>query len=90
MTISLDNRQYRRYPHSVGCATVDLIWIPKRRRAVLVGDVKNDLYKILNDVAVEKGWFIKALEIAPDHVHLLVEYDTDHSIAQVVLSLIHI
>jgi putative transposase len=38
----------------------------------------------LNDVAIEKGWFIKALEIAPDHVHLLVEYDTSHSIAQVV------
>lgn len=84
MTINLADRQYRRYYHSIGCATVHLIWIPKRRRAVLVGDVKNDLLKILNDVAVEKGWFIKALLIAPDHVHLFVEYDTDHSIAQVV------
>lgn len=84
MKVNLADRQYRRYPHSIGCVSVHLCWIPKRRRAVLVGEVKNDLYKILNDVAVEKGWFIKALEIAPDHVHLLVEYDTSHSIAQVV------
>jgi putative transposase len=27
---------------------------------------------------------IKALEVAPDHIHLLVEYDPNHSIAQVV------
>jgi len=31
-----------------------------------------------------KGWFIKALEIASDHVHILVEYDPTHSISQVV------
>jgi putative transposase len=35
-------------------------------------------------VANDKKWIIKALEIAPDHIHLLVEYDPHHSIAQVV------
>jgi putative transposase len=82
--MNLAGREYRKYPHSIGCVSVHLCWIPKRRRAVLIGDVKNDLYRILHEVALEKGWIIKALEIAPDHVHLLVEYDTSHSIAQVV------
>ncbi|MCJ2544244.1 IS200/IS605 family transposase, partial [Thermostichus vulcanus] len=36
------------------------------------------------EVAAEKKWFIKVLEIASDHVHLLVEYDPHHSISQVV------
>ena len=40
--------------------------------------------EILQSVANDKKWFIKALEVASDHVHLLVEYDPQHSIAQVV------
>ena len=52
-----------------------LIWIPKRRKPVLVGDVKIRLSQILTEVANEKKWIIKALEIAPNHVHILVEHD---------------
>jgi putative transposase len=40
--------------------------------------------EILQSVASDKKWFIKALEVASDHIHLLVEYDPHHSIAQVV------
>jgi putative transposase len=39
---------------------------------------------IFQEVANEKNWVIKAIEVASDHVHLLVEYDPHHSIAQVV------
>ncbi len=54
-------------------AHVHLVWIPKRRKKVLVGQVKIRLAAILSEVATEKGWLIKGLEIAPDHVHVLVE-----------------
>lgn len=40
--------------------------------------------EIFQSVANENKWFIKALEIAPDHIHLLLEYDPHHSISQVV------
>ena len=40
--------------------------------------------EIFQSVADENKWFIKALEIAPDPIHLLLEYDPHHSIAQVV------
>jgi putative transposase len=66
---------YRHSEHSVGLATVHLVWIPKRRRPVLKGDIKLRLSEILDSVAQEKEWLIKAKEIAPDHVHLMVEYD---------------
>lgn len=79
-----DSRQYRHNNHSVGSATVHLIWIPKRRKPVLVGDVKKRLSQILTEVANEKGWIIKALEIAPDHVHILVDYDSNTPINGVV------
>ncbi len=82
--MKLAGREYRKYSHAIGCISVHLCWIPKRRRKVLTGDVKQDLYEILHEVALEKSWLIKALEIAPDHVHLLVEYDTSHAVNQVV------
>lgn len=74
---------YRRSGRAVGLAHVHLVWIPKRRKPVLVGDVKFRLAAILNDVASERGWFIKALEIAPDHVHVLVEHSSDVAIHEI-------
>lgn len=77
-------REDHRNRHSVGMANVHLVWIPKRRKPVLVGEVRLRLSQIITDVAVEKGWIIRALEIAPDHVHLLVEYDPKTPINSVV------
>ena len=67
----------------MGLATVHLCWIPKRRKPVLIGKIRNRLAEIINQVAVDKTWLVRSLEIAPDHVHLLVEYDNKHSIAEV-------
>lgn len=79
-----DSLGYRYSNHSVGLATVHLIWIPKRRKPVLVGEVKMRLSEILDSVAHDNDWLIKAKEIASDHVHLMVEYDEVTSIASVV------
>lgn len=50
---------------------------------MLVGEKRGRLTEIFESVAHDKGWFIRSIEVAPDHVHLLVEYDEQHSIAQV-------
>ena len=78
-----DSFGYRHSNHSVGLAHVHLIWIPKRRKPVLVGAVRLRLSFILDEVAAEYGWIIKAKEIASDHVHLMVEFDARTSISQV-------
>ncbi|MEH2030843.1 MAG: IS200/IS605 family transposase [Nostoc sp.] len=77
---------YNHYNHCLGLATVHLVWIPCRRRRVFANkeDLKLRCIQILKSVANDNKWVIKALKIAPDHVHLLVEYDPHHSIAQVV------
>jgi putative transposase len=63
-----------------------MLWIPCRRKRVFARNepLKLRCIEIFNEVANEKKWVIKALEIAPDHIHMLVEYDPHHSIAQVV------
>lgn len=80
----MDNRVYRHNNHSVGSATVHLVWIPKRRKKVLIAGVKTRLAAILTEIANENEWIIKAMEIAPDHVHLLVEYPPNVAIHQIV------
>ena len=74
---------YRHDSHRLGLATVHLVWIPKRRKKVLTGNIRLRLAEIFQSVATDKKWFIRSLEIAPDHLHLLVEYDATHSIAEV-------
>ena len=78
---------YRHGNHSVGLAHVHLVWIPKRRKKVLVDQVKIRLAAILSEVATEKGWLIKGLEIAPDHVHVLIEHGSDVAIHKIVKAL---
>ncbi|MDJ0615394.1 MAG: IS200/IS605 family transposase [Calothrix sp. MO_192.B10] len=65
-------QQYRRKNHSVSLVNYHLVWIPKRRKKVLVGDVENRLREIIWDVCQEKDWKVIALEIMPDHIHLFV------------------
>lgn len=76
--------EYRHYNHAVGLAVVHLVWIPKRRRKVLIGAVRDRLFQIFSEVASEKGWLIRALEVAPDHLHLFVEVHPTDAINQVV------
>jgi putative transposase len=79
-----DSFGYKHSNHSVGMANVHLIWIPKRRKPILKGEIRLRLSQILDGVAADREWIIKAKEIASDHVHLMVEYDENTPIAEVV------
>lgn len=65
-------QQYRKSNHSVSLINYHLVWIPKRRKRVLVNDVEKRLREIVWQVCQENGWIIIALEIMPDYIHLLV------------------
>ena len=74
---------YRHSKNSVGLATVHLCFVPKRRKRVINGDVRTRIIQIFQSVATDKDWLIRSMEAAPDHIHLLVEYDDKHTIGQV-------
>ncbi len=63
---------YKHSRNKVFLINYHLIWCPKRRKKVLVGDIKIRLEQIINEVAKEKNIEILALEIMPDHLHLFV------------------
>ncbi|NES02580.1 MAG: IS200/IS605 family transposase [Okeania sp. SIO2F4] len=67
--------EYRRNPHSVTLINYHFVFCPKRRKAVLIGQVQQRLQEIIFELCTEYNWRLIALEIMPDHVHLFLEVD---------------
>ena len=64
-----------RYRHTAGCVAslrYHLVWCPKYRRPVLGGAVAEALTALLHAKAAALGCAVEALEVMPDHVHLVV------------------
>lgn len=61
-----------------------VVWCPKYRRKVLVDDIAERLKAILENTAFEFKSEIIALEIMPDHVHMLIEVDPQFGIHRLV------
>jgi putative transposase len=69
----LVQEDYKTHNHVKFLVNYHFVFIPKRRRRVLTGDVATRLRQIFLALAIEKEWEILALEVAPDHVHLFVK-----------------
>lgn len=60
--------EYRRTESSVSSVNYHFVFVPKRRKAVLVSSVAQRLQEIIFGLVTEHGWKLIALEIMPDHV----------------------
>lgn len=61
-----------------------LVWCPKYRRPVLVGDVAERLTELIaREVEVMDGSILE-LVVMPDHVHLFASFPPDRAIAQIM------
>ena len=67
--------EYKHNNTSVVMINYHLVFCPKYRRKLLVGEIKKRLSEVFDGVAKENGWQIIAKEIMPDHVHLFVYAD---------------
>jgi len=61
-----------------------LVWIPKHKRKILTGDVKNDLETYIREIAEKLETNIESLEIQPDHIRLIVSAPPRYSPAGLV------
>jgi putative transposase len=76
--------EYRRDEHRLHLVVYHLIWCPKRRKPILVGDVARDCRTLIEAECNEHGWSIESLAIQPDHVHLFVRVWPKDSAADVL------
>lgn len=79
--------RYRKNSSAIFSLKYHLVWCPKYRRPVLIGDIRERLSVVLHEVANENGWIIHTWEIMPDHVHLFIETDPTASPAGVVAAI---
>ena len=48
------------------------VWIPKYRKQLLKGEIRDFLEELFKEIAREYAFEILAMEIMPDHIHLFV------------------
>lgn len=61
-----------------------VVWCPKYRRKVLEGPIAKRCEQLIRKTAASYRAEVMALEILPDHVHLLVEVDPQLGIHRLV------
>ena len=66
------SQSYRHDRTSVSLLNYHFVWIPRRRRPVLVGPVAERLTVVIHETAAELDCIVLALEVLPDHVHLFL------------------
>jgi putative transposase len=66
------SQRYRHKKTSVTLINYHFVWIPVRRRKVLVGPVADRLEALLREAAERIEGDIQYIAIQPDHVHLFV------------------
>lgn len=76
--------EYHRDEHRVHLIVYHLVFCPKRRKAVLVGDIASDCAALIRRKCEQRGWNVLALEVMPDHVHLFVRAWPKDAAAEVV------
>ena len=65
----------RGYKHENTCVHLMMyhfIWIPKRRKKILIGKIKGRLIELIKNKSTELGCEVISVEVMPDHVHLFI------------------
>ena len=78
---------YKSNKNVVYSSKYHVIWCPKYRRKVLVGAIAKRLKEIMHKTALKYRADLIALEITPDHVHVLCEVDPQFGIHRFVKNL---
>ena len=60
------------------------VWIPKYRKSILKGEIKEFLEELFKEIAQEYGFEILAMEVMPDHIHLFVSAPPKYSPSTIV------
>lgn len=75
---------YRHRNTSVSLINYHFVWIPRRRRKVLGGEIAKRLSELIAETTLKLNCQIIAQEIMPDHVHLFLNCPTDISPDQIM------
>ncbi len=61
-----------------------IVWCTKYRKQILTGGIDEELKSMLEQIAAEYSFTITAMEVMPDHVHLLLDCKPQFMISDMV------
>lgn len=76
--------EYRLTPNTVYACQYHVVFCPKYRRKVLVGDAEARFKELAPIAAADAGAEILEMEVMPDHVHLLLEVPPTIAVGKVI------
>jgi putative transposase len=80
----LKDSRYTKNAGAVFNLSYHIVFCPKYRLKVLVGEVEQRLKHVLYATAQQYGVLIETMEVMPDHVHLFVTSDPTRCVAEIV------
>jgi len=84
MEIKNTAKEYRSDKHLVFSCQYHVIFCPKYRRSVLVGEIGQRLKELILEKQEEYGYVVLDMEVMPDHVHLVLDVNPKVGIYRVV------
>lgn len=76
--------EYKSNNNVVYSCKYHVVFCPKYRRKVLVGDIKTRLKELVASICAEWNVDLLEMEVMPDHVHLLLDVDPQFGIHRAV------
>ena len=70
--------------HAVYEAKYHLVWCPKYRKRILVGQIRERVRELFFEIAERFDFEIDRCEVVEDHIHMLISFPPRYSIAKVV------
>ena len=64
--------RFKSLSHAIWHCHYHIVWVPKYRFRILVGEIKEEVEKTIRLISDKKGCEIVELNIQEDHVHLLI------------------
>ena len=75
----------KRTSHAVYDTSYHLVWCPKYRKKIFGrGDIRERAEQLIREISEEYGFEIVEMEVAVEHVHILVSFPPKRSIGEVV------
>ena len=75
---------YQSLAHSRWDCKYHVVFVPKRRRKALFGNIRQKLGAIFHELARQKDCRIVQGHLLPDHVHICIEIPPKYAVASIV------
>ena len=77
-------KQLQRLNHIVWECRYHVVWIPKYRKKILYGNLRQELVNLFRELANRRGCTILEGHLCREHVHMLLSISPKYSVSEIV------